>query len=54
VTGEPTSEQDTMKEMKQCKQVSCECRKENQIGATVYTVNTENAMNTATYRWQDV
>jgi len=54
MTGEPTSEQDTMKEMKQCKQVACECKKENQISATLCTMNTGNAMNTATYRWQNV
>jgi hypothetical protein len=27
---------------------------ENQLSATVHTMNTGNAVNTATYKWQDV
>jgi hypothetical protein len=53
MTGEPTSEQDTMKEMKHMSTRSL-LVPQGKPGATVRTMNTVNAMNTTTYRWQDV
>jgi len=37
-----------------CQLGACECNKENQVSVAVHTMNTGNAMNTATYKWQDV
>jgi hypothetical protein len=50
VTGKPTDEQDTIKEMKQCEQVACECNKKNYFSATVLIMKTGSANSTTTYQ----
>jgi hypothetical protein len=46
MTEEPASEQDTMKEMNHTST--------SNMSATAHTTNKRSAMNTTTYKWQDV
>jgi len=54
MTGEPTSEQDTTKEMKQMSTSSLWVQQEKPSKWNSLRYEHRNAINTTTYKWQDV